>query len=127
MGEEVRITFPVLTWAVYNCKFCKYRGKAEQAREGPELGTKISHAELMTRAGDCSRLLYSSRGGECLIPFFFFNSFIYLFILLFIFLAALGLRCCTGFYLVVASGGHSLVAVLRLLDVVVSHIAEHRL
>jgi len=85
MGEEVRIKFPVLTWAVYNCKFCKYRGKAEQAREGPELGTKISHAELMTRAGDCSRRLYSSRGGECLIPFSFFNSFIYLFIYLFIY------------------------------------------
>ena len=87
----------------------------------------------MTRAGNCSRRLYSSRGGECLIPFFFlivsFIYFIYLlyFFLFFIFLAALGLHCCTGFYLVVASGGYSLVAVLRLLDVVVSRVLEHRL
>ena len=94
MGEEVRIKFPALTWAVYNCKFCEYRGKAERAGEEPELGTKCQ-AELRTRAGDCSRWLYSSRGGECLNPFFFF--FIILFIYL-LFLAALGLCCCTGFF-----------------------------
>ena len=50
----------------------------------------------------------------------FFNSFIYLFI----FLAVLGVHCCTGFSPVVASEGYSLVAVSRLLIVLPSHIAE---
>ena len=39
----------------------------------------------------------------------------------------LSLRCCVGFSLVPASGGYSLVAVLRLLTTVASFIAEHRL
>ena len=39
----------------------------------------------------------------------------------------LGLHCCTGFTLVAASRGYSLVAVCRLLIVVVSLVAEHRL
>jgi len=38
----------------------------------------------------------------------------------------LGLHCCTGFSLVVASGGYSLVAVFRLLFAVASFVAEHR-
>ena len=54
--------------------------------------------------------------------FFLIILFIYL-----LFLAALGLCCCTCFSLVVASGGCSLVVVLRLLNVVVSRVAEHRL
>ena len=45
----------------------------------------------------------------------------------FIFLAVLGLCCCTGFSLVVVSGGCSLVAVHGLLIVVTSLVAEHRL
>ena len=38
----------------------------------------------------------------------------------------LGLRCCMGFFLLVASGGYSLVAVLGLL-IAVASLAEHRL
>ena len=51
-----------------------------------------------------------------IIPFI--NSFTYLF------LAVLGLCCCTGFSLVVASGGYSPVAVPGLLIVVASLVAE---
>ena len=39
----------------------------------------------------------------------------------------LGLHCCSGFSLVVASGGYPLVAVLRLLIAVAFLVAEHRL
>ena len=47
---------------------------------------------------------------------------------IYLFLAALRLRCCThGLSLVVASGSHSLVAVCRLLIVVASLVVEHRL
>ena len=49
-----------------------------------------------------------------------FLNFIY-------FLALLGLCCSEGFYLVVASGGHSLVEVLGLLIAAASLIAELRL
>ena len=38
----------------------------------------------------------------------------------------LGLPCCTGFSLVVASRGYSLVAVHRLLIVVASLVVEHK-
>ena len=38
----------------------------------------------------------------------------------------LGLPCCTGFSLVVASRGYSLVAVHRLLIVVASRVVEHK-
>ena len=38
----------------------------------------------------------------------------------------LGLRCCMGFFLLVASGGCSIVAVLGLL-IAVASLAEHRL
>ena len=53
--------------------------------------------------------------------FVFLNNYIYLF------LAVLGLRCCGGFSLVAASASYSLVAVCRLLIVVASLVAEHRL
>ena len=42
-------------------------------------------------------------------------------------LAVLGLCCRSGFSVVVDRGGHSLVAVHRLLTAVASFIAEHRL
>ena len=47
------------------------------------------------------------------------------FIYLFIVLAVLGLCCCSGFSLVVGSGGYSRVAVLERLIVVASLISEH--
>ena len=46
---------------------------------------------------------------------------------MYLFLAVLGLRCCTGFSLVVGSEGYSLAVVLRILVVVASLVAEHRL
>ena len=51
----------------------------------------------------------------------FFNNLINLF------LAVLGLHCCSGFSLVSASKGYSLVAVYRFLTAVVSPVAELRL
>ena len=42
------------------------------------------------------------------------------------FLAVLGLCCCSGFSPVMASGGHCLVVVCRLL-IVVASLVEHRL
>ena len=80
--------------------------------------------------------IYSDSGGETTMDnkldiqvFFGYISpcgtFKYLFVHLF--LAALGLRCCMGFSLVALSGGYSLVPVLRLLIVVASFVAEHRL
>ena len=56
--------------------------------------------------------------------FFFLKSFIYNFIYL---LAVLGLHCCTGFSLAVASRGYSLVAMSELLIAVASLVAKHRL
>ena len=47
------------------------------------------------------------------------NNFMYLF------LAVLGLRCCTGFFLVAESWEHSLGAVQGLLNVVDCLVAEH--
>ena len=44
-----------------------------------------------------------------------------------IYLAALGLRCCTGFSLVAASQGYSEFAVCGLLIAVAPLISEHRL
>ena len=58
---------------------------------------------------------------ELLAFFCFFKQNFYLF------LAVLGLFCCVGFSLVAASGGYSLVAVLRLLIAVASLVAEHGL
>ena len=46
---------------------------------------------------------------------------------LILFLAVLGLLCCTGFSLVVVRGGDSLVAVCGFLIVVASLVVEHRL
>jgi len=52
---------------------------------------------------------------------FFKNNFIYLF------LAVLGLLCCTGFSLVAEFRDYSPVAVCRLLIAVASLVAEHGL
>ena len=49
------------------------------------------------------------------------------FIILFIYLAVLGLRWCTGFSLVEVSRGHSLVAAHKLFIVVASLVVEHGL
>jgi len=49
------------------------------------------------------------------------NKFMYLF------LAELGLCCCTGLSLVATSRGYSLVAVRRLLIAVASLVGEHQL
>ena len=46
---------------------------------------------------------------------------------IYLFLAVLGLHCWSGFSLVAASGGYSLVVACRLLIAVVSPVAEHRL
>ena len=43
-----------------------------------------------------------------------------------LFLAVLGLRCCTGFSLVAVRRGYSLVAMHRLLIVVASLVVEHK-
>ena len=51
----------------------------------------------------------------------------YLFILFYLFLAVLGLRCCTGCSLFAASRAHLLVARRRLLSEVPSRGAEHQL
>lgn len=63
VGEEVRITFPVLNWAVYNCTASSVNAEAKlsKSREGPELCTKTSQVELKIWAGDCSRWLHNSR------------------------------------------------------------------
>ena len=50
-----------------------------------------------------------------------------LYYLIFLFLALLGLHCCTGFALVVASGGYFLAVVCRFLIAGASLAAEHRL
>ena len=44
-----------------------------------------------------------------------------------LFLAVLGLHCCTGFSLVMESGGYSLASVRGLLIAVASLVAEHGL
>ena len=59
--------------------------------------------------------------------FFLFNVGVCLYNFIYLFLAVLGLRCCGGFSLVAASASYSLVAVCRLLIVVASLVAEHRL
>ena len=55
--------------------------------------------------------------GVVIYVFFFKNR---------LFLAVLGLHCCTGFSLVVVSRGYSLVAMHRLLIVVASLVVEHK-
>ena len=63
------------------------------------------------------------------IPPIRFPLFLFFKIILFIqlFLAGLGLCCCTGFSLVAASGHSSLVAVHRLLIAAASFAGKHRL
>ena len=56
------------------------------------------------------------------VTFLFFCSF-----LIYLFLVVLGLHCCMGFSLAVASRGCSLVTVSLLLVVVASLAVEHKL
>ena len=58
-----------------------------------------------------------------LVGRFSLNNFIYLFV----FGAVLGLCCCSGFSLVAANGGYSVVAVHGLLVAVASPLAGHAL
>ena len=67
-------------------------------------------------------VLVTSDGGKL----FFFNKFIY-FIYLFLFLAALGLRCCVRAFSSCGEQGLLLVAVRGLLIAVASLVAEHGL
>ena len=69
-------------------------------------------------------ILVSSNSPPSLL---FFLKIYFLTFLLILFLAVLGLRCYSGFSLVVESRGYSLVEVCRLLLAVVSLAAEHRL
>ena len=57
------------------------------------------------------------------VPLLFFHNFVDLYL----FLAVLGLHCCSGFPVVAASRGYSLAAVHGLLIAVVSLAMEHRL
>ena len=59
----------------------------------------------------------------CMIVFIF----IYLFLKLFIYLAALGLRCCARAFSSCSEQGLLFVAVCRFLIVVASLVVEHRL
>ena len=63
------------------------------------------------------------------IPHIQLPLFLFFLIMIFIqlFLAVLGLCCCTGFPLVATSRGYSLIAVYRCLIAVASFVAEHRL
>ena len=51
----------------------------------------------------------------------------FIFNFIYLFLAVLGLHCCSGFSLVAASKGYSLVTMLEFLIVVAPLAAEHRL
>ena len=62
---------------------------------------------------------------EILFPLFIFNKFIYLFI--YLFLAALGLGCCTQAFSSCGERGLLFIAVHGLLIVVTSLVAEHGL
>ena len=55
---------------------------------------------------------------------FFFRNFPLLEFVYLLFLSVLGLHCCMGFSLVVVNGGHSLIAMRRLLILVTSLVAE---
>lgn len=56
-----------------------------------------------------------------------FTSFLFLMLLMYLFVAVLGLCCCVGFSLAAASRGYSLVVVLGLFIAVVSLAAEQTL
>ena len=56
-----------------------------------------------------------------------FLSFFFFCLIIYLFLAVLGLHCHRGFPLDVASKGYSLVSVLRFLTAVVSLVVEHGL
>ena len=55
------------------------------------------------------------------------TPFLKMMFMYYLFVAALGLHCCTVSSLVVASGGYSLEAVLERLIVVASLVVKHRL
>ena len=55
------------------------------------------------------------------------SAMVFYFLLFYFLMTLLGLRCCVGFSLVVASKGYCLGAVLGLLAAVASLVAEHRL
>ena len=65
--------------------------------------------------------LYTGLLSICMSSFFFLNKFIYLF------LAALGLRCCTWAFSSCGEWGLLFIAVCRLLIAVASLVTEHRL
>ena len=83
----------------------------------------------------CSLLKVNIVGGvlrtDCVCLKLYIDLILEMYILLLFyflkFLAVLGLRCCTGFSLVAASGGYSLVAACRLLMAVASLVAEQGL
>ena len=54
-------------------------------------------------------------------------SVVYVYNFIYLFLAVLGLRCCTGSSLAAVSGGYSPVVVSRLLIAVASLVGEPRL
>ena len=56
-----------------------------------------------------------------------FISFLFKFFKIYLFLAVLGLCCCTGFSLVASSGGYSLVSVHRLFILISVLVVEHGL
>ena len=55
------------------------------------------------------------------------NSFNILLFFIYLFLAVLGLHCCTGCSLVVGSGGYALVVMCGILPLVASFVAGCRL
>jgi len=61
------------------------------------------------------------------MPQFYKQLFIYFYNLMYLFLALLGLRYCSGLSLAVASRGYPLAVALGLLSVVSSADVEHRL
>ena len=61
------------------------------------------------------------------LSFFFLRIFPLLEFVYLLFLSVLGLHSCMGFSLVVVNGGHSLIAMRRLLIVVTSLVAERGL
>ena len=72
--------------------------------------------------GYISQLLLCSNY-KILVAYSFFNVFFFTYL----FLAVLGILCCTSFSLVAASRGHSLVAVRELLMAVASLVADRGL
>ena len=64
--------------------------------------------------------MFSRPRGKLFLPFLIYN-------LIYLFLAVLGLRCCSGFSLIAASKGYTLVAAWGFLPPVASPCVEHGL